>query len=466
MNPAACRRDLKTFVKAFWPVLEPGVPLQWSWHLDAVCGALQAMTTGAYRKLAICLPPRHGKSTLANALFPAWIHARDPSRRIMTATHSLPLSLAFSQRHRDLVRSQQYQAAFPWVRIRRDADLKSKWETTAGGFRFSGAVGSKITGHGGTLMIVDDPHDLSEIDRSQSRVDVANWYRHAWLNRRDRSDAPEIIIMQRSAVDDLVGEVANMGFRVLAIPALRTDDPPASDVDYEDPRQPGEALVESRITREELLAQQDRMGRHFHSVYQQDPRAAAGAIFERDWFGPPPADWQKHVSEWVRYWDMAATAPKEGTDPDWTAGVLMARLTGSPPRFVIADVVRVRATPFRTGDLMLRTAEADTAAGREVLIVEEQEPGSSGKEVVSRRAVALDEWAYQPDRKTGPKEERWAGLSVPAEAGRVHMLTADWNEAFLSEAEQAPAGRHDDQLDAAAGAYHFLCLRGRWIPSV
>ena len=44
-------------------------------------------------------------------------------------------------------------------------------------------------------------------------------------------------------------------------------------------------------------------------------------------------------SQRVRYWDLAATEQKEGVDPDWTAGVLMAVEDGA---YQVQDVQRFR----------------------------------------------------------------------------------------------------------------------------
>jgi predicted phage terminase large subunit-like protein len=60
------------------------------------------------------------------------------------------------------------------------------------------------------------------------------------------------------------------------------------------------------------------------------------------------------------------------------------------------------------------------------------------------------------DPETGKKEVRAAPFASQAEAGNVVLVAGPWNEAFLSEVEVFPAGRHDDQVDAAAGAFDQL----------
>ena len=60
--------------------------------------------------------------------------------------------------------------------------------------------------------------------------------------------------------------------------------------------------------------------------------------------------------------------------------------------------------------------------------------------------------------ETKKKYLRWLPLSAQAEQGRVKLLRAPWNDAFLNEAENVSMDgkSHDDQIDAASGAYEWL----------
>src|ERR1700752_3571237 len=65
-----------------------------------------------------------------------------------------------------------------------------------------------------------------------------------------------------------------------------------------------------------------------------------------------------------------------------------------------------------------------------------------------------------PDQVRGRKFERSQPFRAAAEAGNVKLLRGGWNEAFLEECEQfSPDEReyeHDDQIDAACGAFNYL----------
>lgn len=175
-----------------------------------------------------------------------------------------------------------------------------------------------------------------------------------------------------------------------------------------------------------------------------------GNKFKRGWF-KIVKDYPKDART-VRYWDLAATEPKPGKDPDYTAGVKMCEKNG---QYWIIDVQRDRLTPKGVEDLIQTTAYTD---GREVSIFIEQEGGSSGKNTIDHyQRNVLKGFAFYGDPATGSKEIRANPLSSAAEAGNVFLVEAPWNADFLDELTSFPAETsHDDQVDAASGAFSKL----------
>ena len=167
--------------------------------------------------------------------------------------------------------------------------------------------------------------------------------------------------------------------------------------------------------------------------------------FRREWFeivDVAPADCQK-----VRRWDMAATEPKAGKDPDWTAGLLLGKSKGT---LFIMDAKRFRGTPGANEALVRQTAELD---GKGIKIRMEQEPGSAGVKMIDdyRRRVLMG-WDFDGVPSTGSKEVRANPVASQAEAGNIKLVRGPWINAFLDEAELFPNGSHDDQIDALSGA--------------
>ena len=177
--------------------------------------------------------------------------------------------------------------------------------------------------------------------------------------------------------------------------------------------------------------------------------AAEGQLFKREWF-PIVPEWPRQAKR-VRFWDLAGTDPKPGTDPDWTAGGLVAEWRG---QYTICDMKRVRTTPMGVEALIKQTAQLD---GREVEIWIEQEPGSSGKVTIDHyQREVLKGYAVHGLRSTGSKVVRAQPVSSAAEAGNVALLEGPWITAFLDEVVLFPGGPHDDQVDTISGAVSVL----------
>ena len=182
-------------------------------------------------------------------------------------------------------------------------------------------------------------------------------------------------------------------------------------------------------------------------------RPAAGLYFRRDYFEIVEA--VPVGGRALRVWDLAASEAAKGKDPDWTAGVRMRRLEDG--RFLVEDVVRLRGSPLKVERALLNTAKQD---GREVEIGIPQDPGQAGKAQAQRFVRLLAGYRVHLLRERGDKVMRAAPLSAQAEAGNVLLLRGRWTAAFLTELESFPDG-HDDQVDAAAGAFALLLDGGR-----
>lgn len=174
-------------------------------------------------------------------------------------------------------------------------------------------------------------------------------------------------------------------------------------------------------------------------------KPARGMYFKRGWFkfvAAPPAS----VRGRVRYWDLAGSP--EG---DWAVG---AKLSRTPEGVITVEhIERRRGTPGEVRAMVRATAELD-GGGVEVWI--EQDPGQAGKDQVESYAQMLSGWTVRPRPKRVDKVTAAGPLSSQAQAGNVVLVRGAWNEAFVEECESFPDGEHDDQVDAASGAFTVL----------
>ena len=56
-------------------------------HIKLLASKLEAVERGEIKRLAIFMPPRHGKSILTSEFFPAWYLGRYPKKFIICSTY-------------------------------------------------------------------------------------------------------------------------------------------------------------------------------------------------------------------------------------------------------------------------------------------------------------------------------------------------------------------------------------------
>jgi predicted phage terminase large subunit-like protein len=197
-----------------------------------------------------------------------------------------------------------------------------------------------------------------------------------------------------------------------------------------------------------------------------------GQLFHRSWFADRVIDEVDLPEDLMlcRFWDLAATEPAAGSDPDHTAGVLVG--LSKDGVFYVLDVRRTRSTPLSVQHLVRQMAERDAewarTRGYELPAIRmEQEPGAAGLAVIEdyRRRVLL-EFDFTGVPASGSKETRANPVAVRAEAGELLLVPGEWNTEFIDELCAFPQGAHDDQVDALSGAFAELAAAPDPVPVV
>jgi len=189
---------------------------------------------------------------------------------------------------------------------------------------------------------------------------------------------------------------------------------------------------------------------------------ATGNMFSRSWFETIEPWEVPALKRIIRRWDLAATTVKKEKkrDPDYTAGVKMALTEGNT--FVILDVTKFREDPGKNEKRIRATANAD---GHNTKVRMEQEGGASGKSLISHyRRNVLREYDFKGIPSSGDKITRGMAFAAACEHGDVKLMRGAWINSFLDELESIGAdAAHDDQYDAAAGAFRDLASKNdRW----
>jgi len=165
----------------------------------------------------------------------------------------------------------------------------------------------------------------------------------------------------------------------------------------------------------------------------------------------------------VRFRDLDGT-PKEDkkkNDPDYTAGALLAFVAGN---IYIIDIQARSCTPGEIEKLIQHTAALDDSGmyGGKVLQIWEEEGGAGGKHITEYYQKMLNGHLRKPYRIGKNKEFYIDLMANKAETGNVYCVAGKWlyeqldNNTFFDEAEEFPKGRHDDRIDAASKACHYL----------
>ena len=455
-------RKLRSFIRIGWPHIDPA-DYAMNWHIDAICDHLEAVAAGDIRRLIINIPPRHMKSLSVNVAFPAWVWAQrkrsaltGPGVGFLSTSYAQHLSVRDNLKCRRLLESPWYQRCWgDRFKLTGDQNTKIRFENDKGGYRIASSVEGTATGDGGDIIIIDDPISAGNALSPTYRMAAHEWFDGTMSTRlNDPKTGAYIIVMQRLHEDDLVGHVLDQArddWTVLCLPArYERDHPLVYDLDpRSDPAKP-QLLWPERMGEGELKKIETSLGSYGAAgQMQQRPAPREGGMFKRRWFEVVKAAPANLTC--VRAWDLAATVPLPGTDPDWTVGVKMGRCSEG---FIwLLEVKRFRETAAGVERNIKSTATQD---GRHVAIRLPEDPGSGGKAWTSSLTRMLVGWVVRKEKPTGSKETRASPFAAQCEAGNVRVLDGEWNKAFFDEIENFPFGKHDDQVDAASDAFNEL----------
>lgn len=461
---ARCR-TLAGFVKEAWRVLEPEADYVHSWHVDAICQHLEAVTDGRINRLLINVPPGSMKSLLVSVFWQAWEWGpcgRRSLRYLATAFNEDPVKRD-TRKCRDLITSEWYQKLWPEVKLTRSAEMSFANNST--GTREGIPFGS-LTSQRGDRLIIDDPHSVKSAESDAERVSTTRKFREGAVNRlNDQKRSAIVVIMQRLHEEDVSGVILSLRMPYVHLMLPMEFDPARAcetEIGFKDPRREDKQLLEPiRFPREEIERLKIDMGSYAYSgQYDQNPTPRSGGMFQRQDFEIVDLPQVRPGGTMVRAWDFAASVPKPGKQPDWTVGIKVKKVGGT---FYILDVVRGRWSAGQVENKLVETAAND---GKVVRIRKPQDPAAAGKSDALTKTKLLAGYDVVTKPNTGDKTTRARPASAQAEAGNIKMVRAAWNQALIDELCAFPSGSHDDQVDALADAIDELALGLQRVPLV
>jgi len=233
------------------------------------------------------------KSITASVALPAWCWTTQPNKRFLFASYANSLSIRDSVKCRRLIDSDWYQQLFGDVfDLTTDQNQKQRFENNKTGMRIATSVDGALTGEGGDIIVIDDPHKVREAESTTVREGVLDWWDQAMQTRlNDPKTGAFIIIMQRVHDNDLTGHILSNDYDWdhLCLPARHEANhpyPSTSTIGFKDPRtEEGELLWPNRIDESTLDKLEQSLGMYAASgQLQQRPSPKGGSILKQVWW--------------------------------------------------------------------------------------------------------------------------------------------------------------------------------------
>lgn len=448
---------LKGFTELAWPIAEGNKEFTPGRHIDMIAHHLEAVYAGELTRLLINIPPRHMKSYSCCVMGPAYDWIYRPWMQYLFISYSQFLSVRDNVRARRIIQSKWYQDRWGHrYKLAGDQSTKLRYDNTRGGYRIATSVDGSLTGEGGDIIVVDDPHNVVEAESETIRENVLTWFDEALPSRfNDPKTGVLIVIMQRVHERDLSGHIISkeLGYEHLCLPARYEHNHPfVSTLDWR--KQDGELLWPERFGEKELSTLEKSLGIYGSAgQLQQRPSPREGGMFKRKWFkflDEHPR--QEDIVKTVRAWDLAGTEKSvTSPDPDYTASVKMHLLKDGT--LVIPHATRFRKSPRDVEESILDQAKSD---GKLVPIRIPIDAGQAGKAQHEYYVRAFAGYILQGERESGDKAIRAMPFASQAEGGNVYLVRGEWNDGFLDELTTFPTAAHDDWVDAASGAFRAI----------
>lgn len=444
-----CELSFYEFFKKAWHIIEPSIPLSTNWHHKYLCDILQeeAQRINENRPktkdIVINIPFRSTKSILVTVMFPVWTWIMNPKLRFITASYSADLSIEHATRSRDIITSDWFKDRWGDIfHIKKDQNLKARYENNFMGVRRATSVGGTVTGQGGDFLIVDDPvspqHAASEIERENAN----EWYRTTFYSRLNNPlTGVRIVIMQRIHENDLsgflIGHESRMKYKHICIPAELSNDlkPTALEDNYDE----NGLFWSDRFSRTILDDYKQALGSYgYAGQLMQTPTPINSGMIKADWFKIDSTKYldEKTVVDFVI--DPAYTA-NEKNDPS----ALLA-YTFRDNKWQIVDCINVYKEFPDLIKFIQQWVVKNGYSNRSRVYVE---PKASGKSIVQtlKKETGLNVREDKPPSKD--KVARVQDISASLESGRVSLVRGKWNEEFLNQLVRFPAAKHDDMVD-------------------
>lgn len=437
------------------------------------------------------LIPTHNSEGSSRKL-PAFILGLNPDKKICIGSYASTIARDFNRDVQRIIDTKSYRELFPntFLNGSNVVTMANTYLRNSDVIEMVGHKGSlRVVGRGGSLTsktvdisILDDVYkDYAEGNSPIVRESAWKWYTTV-VRTRLHNDSQELIVFTRWHDDDLIGRIEKSGEKVIDVhswsdlenvensawvrinfEALKTGQPTELD-----PRQPGEALWESRHSREKLEAQRALDPVQFECLYQGNPGSAEGRLYS------PFKTWveKSEYGQYIRtgaYIDVA----DEGDDLLFAAtyeiyksdNMAYNEKTRRMEPILFALITDMEMTDENTDVTTVTVPAMINRNGVQKVWVESNNGGAGYEKVIRKKMRAMTEPFYQG----GNKESRI--ITNSAMVNTQIVMPFGWENRYPKIYEHITgflrnfsANRHDDPEDALTGIYEKEIADGFVMP--
>ncbi|MBR2141495.1 MAG: phage terminase large subunit [Rickettsiales bacterium] len=438
--------SLSYFTQRSFHIVNCGCEYLHNWHIDAITTTLEEIYNGNIKRLIINMPPRYLKSMCVSVAFPAWILGKNPEKRIIVASYSEKLTIKHSTDCRIIMESEWFKNIFTDCILSKSQNEKYKFSTTKNGYRFATSIGGTLTGEGGDILIVDDPHNPQQVLNHKYRQKVLDWYSNTFSSRlNDKKNGAIIIVMQRLHQDDLSGYLLNKdgdGWFHLNLPIIFEDGCDIKVGNFHKHINKGELLFEKREGFKEIEKIKKDMGIYtFNAQYQQKPMLLDYGIFKQQWL--------KYFNDDVTFENIYLsfdTAIKTGINNDPTVCTVWGIYNN---KYYLVDLYR---DWLEYPELKRKSLELINRWKPMAVLIEDK---ASGQSLI--QDLKKEQYNIIAIKVTKDKITRFASVTPIFESERILIReNANWLFDLEYELISFPVGKHDDQVDSISQFLNWI----------
>ena len=429
----ACQENFLHFVRRMWPDFITGR------HHKIIAEKLERVAKGELKRLIINMAPRHTKSEFASFLFPAWMMGRNPSMKIIQATHTTELAVNFGRKTKNLIDNEEYKEVFPDVKLAADSKASGRWDTSSGGMYYAVGVGSNLAGRGGDLVVIDDPHSEQTAMSAKGFDDAWEWYTGG-PRQRLQPGGSIVLVQTRWSEKDMTGQLIRAmakdpladQWEIVELPAIFEDGKPCWPEFW--------SLEDLTAVRASIPPSK------WTAQYQQNPTGEENAIIPREWWNKWEQEQVPQLQYVIQSYDTAFSKRETSDFSAITTWGVFYPVEGEGPNLILLDSKKGRWDFPELKEVALELYgfwEPDS------VIVEAKASGMPLTQEMRQTGIPVIN--FTPSRGND-KVSRVHAVSPLFEAGMVWAPDKSFAEELIEEVAAFPNGEYDDLVDSMTQA--------------